>query len=139
MSGPSDPSSRNLAAVIFAPGADALSDDFGITNSVVAAMTITIYVLGFALGPLFISPMSEIYGRLPIYHVGNFAYLGFTVGCALSTKTGMFLAFRFIAGCVAASPMTIGGGTVADLYEPKERGRAMALFGAGPLLGPVSV
>ena len=83
--------------------------------------------------------MSELYGRLPIYNVGNAAYLAFTVGCALSTNTGMFLAFRFICGCVAASPMTIGGGTVADLYEPRERGRAMALFGFGPLLGLVSV
>ena len=138
MSRPSDKARRNLAAVIFAPGADALCDEFGITNSVIAAMTITIYVLGFAFGPLLISPMSEIYGRLIIYHVGNAAYLAFTVGCALSTNTGMFLAFRFICGFVAASPMAIGGGTVADLYEPRERGRAMALFGLGPLLGPVS-
>ncbi|KAH7115833.1 major facilitator superfamily domain-containing protein [Dendryphion nanum] len=127
----------NLAAVMFAPGAAALCTEFGITNSVVAALTVSIYILGFALGPLFISPMSEIYGRLIVYHVGNFIYIGFTIGCALSTNASTFLVFRFICGIAAASPMSIGGGTVADIYPPKERGKAMALFGLGPLLGPI--
>lgn len=131
------PGLRNLASVMFAPGADALCAEFGITNSTTAALTVTIYVLGFALGPLFISPLSEVYGRLVVYHVGNGAYLGFTVGCALSTSTAVFMVFRFVCGVAAASPMSIGGGTVADLYRQEERGRAMALFGLGPLLGPV--
>lgn len=127
---------------MFAPGADALCTEFGITNSTIAALTVTIYILGFALGPLFISPLfisplSEIYGRLVVYHVGNGMYLGFTIGCALSTNTAMFMVFRFLCGVAAASPMSIGGGTIADLYRQEERGKAMALFGLGPLLGPV--
>ncbi|KAF2471754.1 putative MFS transporter [Lindgomyces ingoldianus] len=127
----------NLAAVMFAPGAEDLVREFGITNSVVAALTVSIYLLGFALGPLVISPMSEIYGRLIIYHIGNAVYIAFTIGCALSTNTAMFLVFRLICGIAAASPMAIGGGTIADIHPPDERGKAMALFGLGPLLGPV--
>lgn len=122
---------------MFAPGADALCAEFGITNSTIAALTVTIYILGFALGPLFISPLSEIYGRLIVYHVGNGLYLGFTIGCAMSTNTAMFMVFRFMCGVAAASPMSIGGGTIADLYRQEQRGKAMALFGLGPLLGPV--
>ena len=49
----------------------------------------------------------------------------------------MFLLFRFICGVGASSPMAIGGGTIADLYEPSERRKAIALFGLGPHLGPV--
>jgi MFS family permease len=56
----------------------------------------------------------------------------------LSSNTAMFLAFRFLCGCAASSSMSIGGGTIADLYDADERGKAMALFGLGPLLGPVS-
>ena len=123
---------------MFAPGAGALSEEFDITNSTIAALTVTIYVLGFALGPLFISPMSEIYGRLVVYHAGNVVYLGFTIGCALSTNTASFMVFRLLCGVAASSPMSIGGGTIADLYRSEERGKAMALFGLGPLLGPVS-
>lgn len=47
------------------------------------------------------------------------------------------MVFRLMCGVAAASPMSIGGGTIADLYKQEERGKAMALFGLGPLLGPV--
>ncbi|RKU41915.1 hypothetical protein DL546_000509 [Coniochaeta pulveracea] len=128
---------RNLAAVMFAPSAPALVIEFAITDDMVASLTVSIYLLSFAVGPLLISSMSEMYGRLIIYHLCNLFYLGFTVGCALSSNTAMFLVFRFLCGCAASSPMSIGGGTIADLYEADERGKAMALFGLGPLLGPV--
>ncbi|KAK3935595.1 putative MFS transporter [Diplogelasinospora grovesii] len=127
----------NLAAVMFAPGAEALVAEFGITNSIVASLTVTIYILGFSIGPLILASMSETYGRLIVYHLCNAVYIAFTVGCALSTNTPMFLVFRFLCGCAASSPMAIGGGTIADLHPAEERGKAMALFGLGPLLGPV--
>lgn len=122
---------------MFAPGADALIEEFRVDNSILSALTVTIYVLGFSLGPLVLAPLSEVYGRLPIYHATNSVYLAFTIGCALSTDIAMFLVFRFICGCAASAPMTIGGGTVADLIPQESRGKAMALFGMGPLLGPV--
>jgi MFS family permease len=122
---------------MFAPGAQDLVKEFGITNTIVASLTVTIYLLGFCLGPLVLSSLSETYGRLVVYHICNLVYLGFTVGCALSTDTGMFLAFRLLCGIAASSPMAIGGGTIADLHVEAERGKAMAIFGMGPLLGPV--
>jgi hypothetical protein len=129
----------NLAAIMFAPGAPDLVADFHITNTMVATLTVSIYILGFVFGPFFLASLSEIYGRLWLYHICNVVYLAFTIGCALSTNTAMFLVFRFICGCAASGPMTIGGGTIADLYEAEGRGKAMALFGLGPLLGKNSV
>jgi MFS family permease len=130
---------RNLAAVMFAPGAQKLAKEFGITKSIIASLTVSIYLLGFVIGPLFVSPLSEVYGRLPVYHIGNVIYLAFTIGCALSKNTAQFLVFRFISGCAASIPNTIGGGTVADIYPANERGKALALFALGPLLGPVGI
>ncbi|KAJ5888343.1 MFS transporter [Penicillium taxi] len=127
----------NLAAVMFAPGAADLVKDFHVTSTIVASFTVSIYLLGYVLGPLLLSSMSEIYGRLLIYHFSNVGYISFTIGCALSRDTAMFLVFRFICGCSASAPMVVGGGTIADLYPASERGKAMALFGLGPLLGPV--
>ena len=128
----------NLAATMFAPGAAELVQDFHITDKTVASFTVSIYILGFAFGPLFIAPLSELYGRLILYHICNIIYLGMTIGCALSTNTAMFFVFRFICGCAASAPMTIGGGTVADVIPQDKRGKAMAIFACGPLLGPVS-
>ncbi|KAL4786577.1 major facilitator superfamily domain-containing protein [Aspergillus varians] len=127
----------NLAATMFAPGAAELIQEFRVTNSTVAAFTVSIYVLGFALGPLILAPLSELYGRLKIYHGCNLVYFAFTAGCAFSTNIAMFLVFRFICGCAASGPMSMGGGTVADVTSQEKRGRAMALFAMGPLLGPV--
>ncbi|OTA98074.1 hypothetical protein M426DRAFT_70455 [Hypoxylon sp. CI-4A] len=126
----------NLAATMFAPGAASLAKEFRITDSVVSTFTVSIYVLGFMFGPLFLAPLSELYGRLPIYHLCNVVFFGFTLGCALSTNTGMFLVFRFIAGCACAGPIAIGGGTVADVTPLERRGAAMSMLIVGPLLGP---
>ena len=123
---------------MFAPGAASLVHEFHITDSFIAAFTVTIYILGFSVGPLVLAPLSETYGRLWIYHSCNIVYLGFTLGCALSTNTEMFLVFRLLCGCAASGFMTIGGGTIADLMPQEERGKAMAMYSVGPLIGPVS-
>ncbi|KAF2132734.1 putative MFS transporter [Dothidotthia symphoricarpi CBS 119687] len=127
----------NLAATMFAPGAPQLAEEFHIKSPTVEAMTVSLYVLGFALGPLVLAPLSELYGRLIIYYFCNFVYLAFTVGCTFSTNVAMFLVFRFLCGCAASGPMSIGGGSVADMTPQEQRGRAMALFTMGPILGPV--
>ncbi|KAK1771937.1 putative transporter mfs2 [Phialemonium atrogriseum] len=127
----------NLAATMFAPGAAFLIEEFHVTSSIVGTMTVTIYLLGFSFGPLILAPMSELYGRLPIYHLANLVYIGFTIGCALSTNITMFLVFRFFCGSAASAPLTIGAGTVADVIPARDRGKAMAIYGTGPLLGPV--
>src|SRR4051812_34233814 len=110
---------------MFAPAAPLLMKDLSITSSTVGSLTVSIYILGFAIGPLFLSPLSELYGRLIIYQVSNLFYLAFTMGCALSTNVGMFLTFRFLAGCSGSTPLTIGGGTVADLFPQEKRGSVM--------------
>jgi MFS family permease len=122
---------------MFAPGAAALAEEFHITSPTIVSLTVSIYLCGFAVGPMFIAPLSELYGRLVIYHTCNLLYLGFIIGCALGKNTRMFLVFRFFAGCASSGPLTVGGGTVADVVPPAQRGRAMSLFVTGPLLGPV--
>lgn len=81
--------------------------------------------------------MSELYGRRRLYQVCNLLFLAFTVLCGESTCVGMLLAFRVLAGCAGVAPLTIGGGTIGDLMTPDKRAGAMAIFSAGPLLGPV--
>jgi multidrug resistance protein len=109
--------------------------EMGSTDSVLGAFIVSIFVLGLATGPLFLSPMSEVYGRLPLYHICNVLFFAFTIGSALCTNVGMVIAFRFLGGCASAAPMSIGGGTIADIIKHKRRGLAMTLFSAGPILG----
>jgi multidrug resistance protein len=122
---------------MFAPGVPEVMREFHSTSTTLASLVVSIYILGYAFGPLFIAPLSEIYGRTYVYHVTNILFIVFTVACAVSTDLGMLIGFRFIAGMMGATPLTIGGGTNADMFRTEERGAAMAIWSVGPLLGPV--
>lgn len=90
-----------------------------------------------AFGPLVVAPMSELYGRMPVYHTTNILFVVFTAACGVSTNLNMFIGFRLLEGIAGSAAITMGAGTCADMFEAKERGRAIALWSMGPLLGPV--
>jgi multidrug resistance protein len=122
---------------MFAPGVPDLMREFQSSNVELATIVVSIYVLGFASGPMVLAPMSELYGRMPVYHVCNVGFLLFNIACALSTNLNMLIGFRFLAGVFGSAPLTNGGGTIADMVKQEHRGAAMATFVIGPLLGPV--
>jgi multidrug resistance protein len=111
--------------------------EFNCINNILGTLVVTIYVLGLATGPLFFAPLSEIYGRLIVQHVGNIGFLLWTIACALSTNMNMLIGFRLLQGVFAAVPLTNGGGIIADTVRQEERGFALAMFTLGLLAGPV--
>ncbi|KAF7197523.1 Efflux pump radE [Pseudocercospora fuligena] len=127
-----------LASSMFAPGVPQVLRDFNSSGTAtIAELVVSIYILGFAVGPLIISPLSEIYGRYPVYLVCNIFFLIFTIACAVSSSISQLIVFRFFAGCFGVCPVTLGGASISDLIPQEKRGASMALFGMGPLLGPV--
>ncbi|KIH90238.1 Major Facilitator Superfamily protein [Sporothrix brasiliensis 5110] len=126
-----------LASSIFAPGVPALMAEFHSDSNELAAFVVSVYVLGFAFGPLLIAPLSEIYGRNIVYHVCNVCFIAFVVGCALAPSLNTLIAFRFLSGVFGSCPLTNGGGSIADMVSQEHRGAAMASFAVGPLLGPI--
>ncbi|KAK4898902.1 hypothetical protein LTR27_003633 [Elasticomyces elasticus] len=126
-----------LASSMFAPGVPEVLEEFGTKSQAMATFVVSVYLLGFAAGPIVIAPLSELYGRVIVYHVCNIGFILFTVACALATDMNMLIGFRFMAGAWGIAPITNGGGTIADLMPPEKRGSAMAIWAIGPLLGPV--
>jgi multidrug resistance protein len=122
---------------MFAPGVEDVLSEFHSTSTTLASFVVSVYVLGYCIGPLIVAPLSEIYGRLPVYNVSNVLFLIFTVACAVSSSLPMLIVFRFFAGAVGSTPISIGGGTFGDLFRVEERGAAMSVWAMGPLLGPV--
>ncbi|CBF88879.1 hypothetical protein AN0739.2 [Aspergillus nidulans FGSC A4] len=127
----------NMAPTMCAPGVTAIEADLQISSSVASTLAVTLYVLGIAIGPMFMSPLSELYRRAPVYHAANMMFVAFIVGSALSQSLAQFLVFRFFSGCAGGTPMALGGGTIADITTIQKRAAAMALFSMGPLTGPV--
>ncbi|KAL8929237.1 MAG: hypothetical protein Q9208_001320 [Pyrenodesmia sp. 3 TL-2023] len=125
-----------LASSMFAPAIPQVSSEFHNTSSALSSFAVSVYILGFGIGPLFLAPSSELWGRNIVFNVTNVLFVAFTVACALSTSLPMLTGFRFLAGCAGSAALTIGGGTIADVMPPEERGKAMAIFVMGPVLGP---
>lgn len=128
---------RPLASAMFAPAVPTLMKEFNVQSSLLSGFVVSIFILGFVFGPLVFSPLSELYGRLPIYHGSNIMFFVFSIACALAKDLNMLIGFRFVAGCAGSAALAIGGGTIADVIHIHHRGKAMVLFNIGPILGPV--
>lgn len=111
--------------------------EFKSTNEELASFIVSVYLLGFCFGPLVIAPLSELYGRLPLYNICNLFFVVFNIACAKAPNLGGLIAFRFLAGLFGCAPPTLGAGTIADCVSQEKRGMAMAAWVMGPLIGPV--
>ena len=110
---------------------------FHSTSTMLASFIVSVYVLGYVIGPFVIAPLSEIYGRVPLYHVCNVLFLIFTIACAVAQTMPQLIVFRLLAGTAGVCPLTIGSGTVADMVPKEKRAGIMAIWAMGPILGPV--
>ncbi|TFK37877.1 MFS polyamine transporter [Crucibulum laeve] len=126
-----------VSSSMIAPASAQVAQDFGITSSVLIAMTTSVFVLGYAVGPLFIGPLSEIYGRSRVLQLSNLFYLAWNLGCGFAQNKGQLIAFRFLAGIGGSAPLSVGGGVLGDIWKAEERGQAIAIYSLAPLLGPV--
>jgi MFS family permease len=80
-----------------------------------------------------LAPLSEFYGRRPIYlvSVGCFTLLLF--GCALAPNIAVLLVFRFITGMAGSAFLSISGGTVGDMFTGRKLGAPMMLYTVSPV------
>jgi multidrug resistance protein len=102
----------------------------------VTLLTITLFVVGFGVGPMVFAPLSEIFGRRPVYSVTLALAVLFTIPGAVAKNIGTLLVTRFLAGVAFSAPMSLVGGTLVDLWKNEERGVPMAAFSAAPFIGP---
>ncbi|KAJ5466517.1 Major facilitator superfamily multidrug transporter mdrA [Penicillium desertorum] len=125
-----------LVSSAYTGGIVQIEEQFHATTEV-ATLGVSLYVLGFALGPLIWAPMSELFGRQVVFFG---TYCGLTIFCAATTgakNIASLIIFRFLAGCFGSSPFTNSGGVIADMFAARERGLALSAFALAPFLGPV--
>ncbi|GKT53134.1 fluconazole resistance protein 1 [Colletotrichum tofieldiae] len=109
--------------------------DFGVSTEI-GILGVSLFVVGFAVGPLMWAPLSELYGRQYLFIATYIALTAFNAGAAGAQNIETLIILRFFAGTFGASPMTNAGGVIADMFNANERGLATAIFAAAPFLGP---
>lgn len=100
-------------------------------------------MIGFGLGPMVFSPLSELpsVGRLRVYFWSAVLYVLFQIGIPFATNIETILALRFFTGFLCSPVLAVGGGTVADMFGPSSRGYPLALWElatwGGSAVGPM--
>lgn len=97
-------------------------------------LLVTVWELGEAAGPLLIAPLSEIYGRYPVFNIANIIFILGVLLAAFSQTTGLFIFSRFLTGFAVASNV-LNPAIIGDIFPSEKRGSGMSLIMLAPLLG----
>ncbi|KAF7312275.1 MFS domain-containing protein [Mycena indigotica] len=125
-----------VCSTFLAVGAHQVNADLDVASPAIGALPVALFVLGLGLGPLYLAPLSEMFGRRIVYIVSFGLFSLFNVGCALvQNETGLIL-LRLLAGLAGSAGPSLGAGSIGDMFTREQRGGAQAIYGFGPTFGP---
>lgn len=115
-------------------------EDFNVGLEVSTLCT-SLFVLGYAAGPVLWGPLSDVFGRKLILIPTTFIYLVLNFAVATAKDIQTIILCRFFSGFASAAPMVIVAAILAEVSNNANRGTfityfAMILFG-GPMLAPI--
>lgn len=96
-----------VSSSMVAPALDAVSEDLGITSEIVSQLAMSIFILAYAVGPLFLGPMSEVFGRVIILQLANLFFLVFNIACGFAQTSTQMIVCRFFAGLGGSAPLAV--------------------------------
>jgi DHA1 family multidrug resistance protein-like MFS transporter len=120
---------------VYSSAVEHVSQEFGV-SSVVALLGLTLYICGFATGPLAWAPLSELYGRRWPTTGACLIFTCFMFASATAKDFQTLMLSRFFAGVFASCPLAVVGGAFSDMFGNETRGIAIAAFSALVFLGP---
>lgn len=112
-----------------------ITTEFHISR-MVATLGLSLFVMGLGLGPMLLGPLSEFYGRRPIYVFSFALFLIWLIPCAVAKNIRTELLSRFIDGFAGSAFLSVAGGTVGDMFVRNELQAPMMIFTASPFIGP---
>ncbi|KAI5966193.1 uncharacterized protein KGF55_000502 [Candida pseudojiufengensis] len=129
-----------LGSAMFAASQPALMEIFNI-GWTPSALATSLFVFGFASGPIIWGPASEIYGRkLPLL-ISCFGFVCFSFAVATAKDIQTIMLCRFFAGFVGSAPLVVVPAIFADIFDAETRSKALGIFSmllmGGPLVAPV--
>ncbi|KAL7416263.1 major facilitator superfamily domain-containing protein [Mrakia frigida] len=124
-----------LASAAFFPSIPNIAESVRTSPEVING-TVAIFTAVLGAAPLIWAPLSGFYGRRPIYLISLPVHIAGSLGVVFSNSLGALIATRVIQAIGACAALSVGAGTIGDIYSPLERGTAMGMFYLGLVLGP---
>ncbi|EMU9503152.1 Bcr/CflA family multidrug efflux MFS transporter [Enterobacter asburiae] len=130
-----------LSIDMYLPALPVISAQFGVPAGS-AQMTLSTYILGFALGQLFYGPMADSLGRKPVILGGTLVFAAAAVACALAQTIDHLIIMRFFHGLAAAAASVVINALMRDIYPKEEFSRMMSFVmlvtTIAPLVAPMA-
>ncbi|KAI0181360.1 MFS general substrate transporter [Hypoxylon sp. FL1284] len=127
--------SVSLSSSAFSGALRQIQMEFRVSTTV-SILSVSLFVLGFAIGPMAWAPMAELYGRQKIYFAMFFLATLFGGAVIASENIQTMLILRFFAGTFGSSAIVNSAGVISDIFVSKERGLAVMVYTSAPFLGP---
>jgi multidrug resistance protein len=131
---------RIVVSTIMAPALPAMAAELAMSPTQ-AALSLSIYLLATAFGPLVMGPLSEMYGRQVVLHASNVWFVAFNLLCGFATSKEVLIAARLFTGLGASAIYSLGGGVLGDVWSAEQRGKSLGTYLAIPLVavavGPI--
>jgi hypothetical protein len=115
----------------YTSGIPGMMKTFGIESKTLVVLGITTYLCGLAMGSLLLAPLSEMYGRRPVYLIAVAAFTVLIVPCALSNNLAQILVMRFFGAVAGAAMISNAPGTVSDIVSDDYRALAFSVWSLG--------
>ncbi|KAE8376632.1 major facilitator superfamily domain-containing protein [Aspergillus bertholletiae] len=112
-----------------------MDHEFG-TSTLVSTVGLSSFVLGLGSGPLLTGPLSEHYGRRPIYLVAWSIFLVWTIPCAVAKNIQTVIISRYFNGFGGGTFLSVAGGTTGDIFSQNQIQAPMAIVSSVPFIGP---
>ncbi|EKS6728403.1 Bcr/CflA family multidrug efflux MFS transporter [Enterobacter mori] len=129
-----------LSIDMYLPALPVISAQFGVPAGS-AQMTLSTYILGFAIGQLLYGPMADSLGRKPVILGGTLVFAGAAVACALAQSIDQLIIMRFFHGLAAAAASVVINALMRDVYPKEEFSRMMSFVmlvtTIAPLVAPM--
>ncbi|KAI0532045.1 major facilitator superfamily domain-containing protein [Xylaria digitata] len=115
-----------------------LIKEFDVQSQTVATLGVTTYLIGLGAGSLVWAPVSELYGRKPVYIVCMTIFALLILPACLATSLTEILVVRFFGALFGAALIVNSAGTVVDISTEENRALVLSLWSIAPLNGPVT-
>lgn len=131
-----------MGGAIFSASEGGIREEFGV-NHIVSGLGFALYLIGYGVGPLFFSPLSEIptIGRNPPYIVSLLIFVVLCVPTALTTSYPGLLVLRFLLGFFGSPCLATGSATLGDMFPLSKLPFAMMFWAfsmtTGPAVAPI--
>ncbi|KAI2794319.1 Major facilitator superfamily multidrug transporter FLU1 [Penicillium oxalicum] len=121
---------------IYSAAIHSVSSQFHISSEV-STLGLSLYVLGFAMGPIVWAPFSELQGRRPPLLLSMFGFTIFQFAAATAENVQTIMLSRFFGGFFGACPLAVVAAVLADMYNNRVRGLAIVVFAMTVFTGPL--